>query len=326
MDQPKRVAFPLSKSFQTTIKFHLINPNKIGKVISLTHHELTYQAITPGSSSPPSTPTTVQFAYLILALGSTYTHPFHATQATALLQSDRLQSELSQLEQARQVLIIGGGSVGVELAGEIASTYPDKQITLVTSPYRLLASMSDKASREAAKILKGLNVKVLCNDRVVLPEGQANFKAGKVVSEKGVEIEFDAFYVCGGGRANTDVIRACFPEWLDSEGRVQVNKNLQVKVCDCLNIFAMGDCCGVREEKMARVVEAHARVVAQNVGELAEGGRRMVQYEAGGKMMLVTVGRRAGVLQVGEVTVSGRVVAWLKRDLFLGRYRKMLGY
>ena len=38
-----------------------------------------------------------------------------------------------QLEKSESVLIVGGGAVGVELAGEIAETYPDKKVTLVHS-------------------------------------------------------------------------------------------------------------------------------------------------------------------------------------------------
>ncbi len=77
---------------------------------------------------------------------------------------------------------------------------------------------------------------------------------------------------------------------------------------------------------MARVTEAHAKVVAHNVAQLVLDGRKMNKYEPGMKMMLVTVGRREGVFQMGEMTFSGKIVAWLKKDLFLGKYRKMLGY
>ena len=38
------------------------------------------------------------------------------------------------------MVIVGGGAVGVELAGEIAVTFPDKQVTLVHSGDHLVTS------------------------------------------------------------------------------------------------------------------------------------------------------------------------------------------
>ncbi len=85
--------------------------------------------------------------------------------------------------------------------------------------------MSEKASREAIRILINLGVKVILNDRVEIPPGMDKFKAQKVVSEKGVEIEYDAVYMCVGAKPNTSLVRECFPEWLDDKGFIQVFGN-----------------------------------------------------------------------------------------------------
>ncbi|CAF4663393.1 unnamed protein product, partial [Didymodactylos carnosus] len=39
----------------------------------------------------------------------------------------------NKIEQAKHILVIGGGSVGIELCGEIATDFKDKHITLVHS-------------------------------------------------------------------------------------------------------------------------------------------------------------------------------------------------
>ena len=44
------------------------------------------------------------------------------------------------LKEKEKILIIGGGPVGVELAGEISEKYSDKEITLVHSQSQLIGS------------------------------------------------------------------------------------------------------------------------------------------------------------------------------------------
>ena len=45
-----------------------------------------------------------------------------------------------QLQKSSNVVIIGGGAVGVELVGEIAETFPDKHVTLVHSGDHLVTT------------------------------------------------------------------------------------------------------------------------------------------------------------------------------------------
>ena len=50
-------------------------------------------------------------------------------------------------------MIIGGGPVGVEMAGELAYKYDTKKITLVNGPDRLLAALPPGAGKKAEKVL-----------------------------------------------------------------------------------------------------------------------------------------------------------------------------
>jgi NADH dehydrogenase FAD-containing subunit len=47
------------------------------------------------------------------------------------LRSEHLSKQAYALKESTDVLIVGGGVVGVELAGEIAAKYGDKNITIV---------------------------------------------------------------------------------------------------------------------------------------------------------------------------------------------------
>ena len=59
------------------------------------------------------------------------------------------------------MVIVGGGAVGVELAGEIAVTFPDKQVTLVHSGDHLVTSeFGDKFTNQIEAALNYYSSKV----------------------------------------------------------------------------------------------------------------------------------------------------------------------
>lgn len=41
-----------------------------------------------------------------------------------------------QIKAAKNIVIVGGGPVGVEMAAEVKEHFPDKQVTIVTSKVR----------------------------------------------------------------------------------------------------------------------------------------------------------------------------------------------
>ena len=68
-------------------------------------------------------------------------------------------------------MLIGGGPVGVELAGEIATDYPQKKVTIVHSREWLvddkLKSQFLKKIHDAAS---SLNIKLVLGEKVILDE------------------------------------------------------------------------------------------------------------------------------------------------------------
>src|SRR5262245_28719356 len=69
--------------------------------------------------------------FIVLATGSTYPFPAksdHTETSDAIAGYKALYEDLAK---APRVMLLGAGAVGIELAGEIAAVWPDKQITLV---------------------------------------------------------------------------------------------------------------------------------------------------------------------------------------------------
>ena len=164
---------------------------------------------------------------MIIALGSTYVHPFQATVYERTEQIKYMQDTLDKTKNAKRVLIVGGGAVGVEVAGELATDCPDKRITLIASTDRLLSRMSEKFSTAALNILKSKNVEVILNDRIDL-KNVDNFNTTKLKTQNGKEIEFDAYFVCIGGKPCTKIVKQSFPEWVDKDGFIKINGNMNV--------------------------------------------------------------------------------------------------
>ena len=164
---------------------------------------------------------------MIIALGSSYDHPFGSTIYDQKEQVNFIQESSNKVKNAKRILIVGGGAVGVELAGEFATDCKDKTVTLLTSADRLLPRMSSSFSKAATDILKKKNVQIIFNDKIELTNVE-NFQYNKIKSQSGKEIEFDAYFMCIGAKPCTELVKKSFPEWVDENGFIKVNENLLV--------------------------------------------------------------------------------------------------
>ncbi|KAJ2721767.1 hypothetical protein GGI07_003760 [Coemansia sp. Benny D115] len=76
---------------------------------------------------------TLVYDYLVLATGARNRTPAHYDGTTVAEAQSNVIKVYENIKKAHDILIIGGGAVGVEMAGEIAGAYPDKKITLINS-------------------------------------------------------------------------------------------------------------------------------------------------------------------------------------------------
>lgn len=79
-----------------------------------------------GSEVITSSGDRVPFDFLVISTGTTYSGP-----STRAEQIKVYEGEKKKLSAANTVLIIGGGPVGVELAGEIAVDFPEKKVSSI---------------------------------------------------------------------------------------------------------------------------------------------------------------------------------------------------
>src|ERR1700736_6036254 len=151
------------------------------------------------------------------------------------------------LAAARRILIVGGGPVGVEMAGEIVETWPGRSVTIVESGTRILGGTAKSASTHAAKFLQQRGGVLLTGERIESPSpgDGVSVEAGEARTATGKLIGYDVILWCIGGRPNTEYLRAHFSGRLDADGRVKVTPQLLMEGED--RVFALGDITNLKE-------------------------------------------------------------------------------
>lgn len=233
------------------------------------------------------------------------------------------------IAQAKSILIVGGGPVGVELAGEIAAAHAGKKITLVTSANRLLSNSAfpivDKAMDKIAKKLAGMNVDVKLNSKLrnlpAVKGGDAFIHDDQLTSttytlEDGTSVAADLLIVCTGGvRRVGNLVDA-----VDASNHVMVESDLQV--VGMPKVYCVGDANNVHETKMAYFAAKQAVLAAQNIEKVhAKKATEPYVPMDGNKdfgVMFVPLGPKKGVGALGSTVMGDGLVSLIKgKGLFV---------
>jgi apoptosis-inducing factor 2 len=245
----------------------------------------------------------VDFDYLAISTGSKYNTPIKSTNLLFAGRGIELRNYAQKLAGAKKVLVIGGGIVGVELAAEIIEGYKDKEVVLVHSKEELVERMPLKARDYAKRFLEKKGVKIIFGERVV------DHKRGVYVTRDGLKLKADVVFLCTGILPNYLLMEKTCTTTLSSKRYICVNKYLQVQ--GRKNVFAAGDITNIREEKTAQHAEAQAKTVVMNICAI-DRGRELVPYVSEQRPMLVSLGKRDGMLVKGDFVLRGIIPAVLK--------------
>lgn len=170
--------------------------------------------------------------------------------------------ELEQVERMRaslrgagEVVIVGGGFVGVELAEELAKG--GKKVTVVELLPRCLSSgFDEEVSREAERILEGKGVRVLTGRRVKEVVGKEEAEGLRL--EDGEELPADAVVVSTGLAPRVELARESGLE-LGPTGGIRVDEYQRTSDP---RILACGDCA----EKRSFLTGKPIRLMLASVG------------------------------------------------------------
>ena len=281
---------------------------------------------------------TISYDILVLATGISYTGPVAAAHAATVADARAAyKATQAAVASAKNILIIGGGPIGIELAGEIkaAPGGDAKSVTIAHSGAHLISSsVNGNVATDAslgsalAKTLERVGVKVLVNTRV-LGSGRddsaaaaaglrvvgAGIYAGaaSLTTSSGTQISADLqIWVNGAARPNTGFLSGSGVP-LDAAGYVAVEPTLQVKGQPL--IFAIGDVASTTHAKtLMTAVMAHVPGVVPNIHAAARAGSSLI--EAAVLKPVKPLGFTAMLVPVGPQAGNGRVFSFVFGDWF----------
>lgn len=248
-------------------------------------------------------------------------------------------------EEERQellnVVIVGGGATGVEIAGALAEMrryvipydYPDMDsslmhIYLIEAGDRLLAGLSQESSQKAYEFLKSMGVDIQFGKMVT------DYRDHKVVMKDGTEIPTRTFLWVSGIRANA--MPGIDESHMGRGFRFKVDEYNRIPGLN--DVFAIGDQCLQTSDaaypnghpQVAQVAIQQAKNLAKNLKLINQGAdsNELTAFHYKNLGSMATIGRNKAVVEIGKFHSQGFFawVLWLVVHLrsILGVKNKMM--
>jgi len=313
------ILFPLRKIFQNYNDYH-IRKAEVKAVDSVNNQLVTTAGI-------------VGYDYLVLAHGATNSYfgsvqmQQHSRAMKTIAEVLDLRNNLlmnfenaliakddSERDMLLNIVIIGGGPSGVEIAGALAEMnkyvipkdYPElkkirAKIFLIEAADRVLNMMSPKSSEKATEFLEKSGVKVLtltkateCDEHTVFIDSGENIKTGMIIWTAGIK---------------GNLIEGIDNDSYVKNGRLIVDRNSRVKGYE--NIFALGDISFMIEGKysnghpqVAQVAIQQAKLLSGNLKKIALNKTpEEFRYKDLGTM--ATIGKNLAVVELPYIRFYG---------------------
>jgi NADH dehydrogenase FAD-containing subunit len=268
---------------------------------------------------------------VVVATGSRYAEPFKPDGDSTAAFGDSVRAAHATLLAADKVMIVGGGAVGVELAGEISTVFQNKRVTLVSSSPALMPGYSGKLARSLHTQLRRKGVELRLGTRVDTLEASERPYVGILGDEAG-GASGPLIFPALGARPVTSLFHQMVAARFDHQGRVRVDPWL--RPAGLRRLFALGDAAATGDPMTIVAITRQVPWLAKTINALL-AGRRVesvgVYKPWPARGILVPLGPQDGasVLPVlGRGWFAGRwPTALLKgRELFIPRYLKEFGY
>lgn len=211
---------------------------------------------------------TIAAKHIIIATGSKpSTLPFITLDKERIITSTEA---LKLKEIPKQMVIIGGGVIGLEL-GQVYKRL-GAEVTVVEYMDRIIPTMDSALSKELMKTMKKQKVKFQLSHKVKSVERKGDEVVITADNKKGEEVSFTADYclVAVGRSAYTEGLNLeAAGVQMEDRGRIAVNEHLQTNVS---NIYAIGDV--IKGAMLAHKAEEEGTLVA----EILAGQKPHIDY------------------------------------------------
>lgn len=150
---------------------------------SLLHHHAEAASVTE-TQVVLSNGESIDYACLILATGSSQQPPAKMIALNRDDACEEMRGIQQSIAQAANVAVVGAGAVGVEIAGDIKTYFPDKNVTLFSSRDAVMPGFGKMLQERTVEILNSLRVDTRCQSRPkILPGGKSVQFADESVEE-----------------------------------------------------------------------------------------------------------------------------------------------
>lgn len=200
------------------------------------------------------------------------------------------------LKDASDLLIVGGGYIGTEIAAEIATKRKGISVTLVHSHDRLLERGRFLVSQYAKRFLQKRKVNILFEEKII------DHKKGSFFTNTGRTINSDLAIWCTGTKADPWFLKDLGSDVLSKRQRIIVNEFLQLPKYP--HIYAGGDITDIAEEKTARKAEIHAHIISKNI-VCQKNKSNLKRYTSGVSPLVISLGDVYGISQFGPAVLAG---------------------
>ncbi|MFC4931204.1 NAD(P)/FAD-dependent oxidoreductase [Massilia sp. GCM10023247] len=325
-------------------------------------HSLTVGAVRTAEGEDILDERRIQYGSLVMAVGSTANYfgvegaREHTISLNVTEDAERFRLRLLRLmamaEQARQqrndastaldVVIIGGGATGVELAAELReasgvyATYGfsrlqverDVRITLLEGAPRVLAPLPERVSKAALKLLNERGISVVTDCRVTRIDADA------VTDNEGNVYPANLCVWAAGIRAPEFLSHLGLPT--NKGGQIEVDAHLRVPGVP--DVYALGDCAACIDGN-GKPVPPRAQAAHQQADYLLKGFVRRAKgqqppakpyvYKDYGSLVSLgkstSVGNLMGSLRGSSWFVEGMMARLMYTSLHLMHHQAVLG-
>ena len=238
--------------------------------------------------------------------------------------AERIRAHLVRLLEEEQkdlhLVLAGGGTEGVEVAGELLDLIRDSgrefgpeggsvAITLVEAQQQLLPGFPPEARAFAEKYLREQGVTIITGQRITA------VREGSLMLAAGTELPQSMLIWTGGIKPSQLIDGLPLPK--DPAGWLMVNDRLHSPADD--RVYAVGDSVAVQGpngplplQRLAYHAQDQGEVAGINISHDLRG-KALMRYAPRYKPQLVSIGRGMGIYTQGDVFKAGAWVVTLKK-------------
>jgi len=212
----------------------------------------------------------VKYGRLVIATGTREQWPVRLYEMEKEEALRRYEKLCEKAKSSKQVVVIGGGATGVEIAAEFKTILPNIDVALINSNRQLVGPFSERSQQALqTQLSTQFGIKLVLEERVTNLNELEQCGNGCVKTNKGTEIEADLIFKVIGDRINATAYEKGLAPAVEESGRLKVDTSFRVEGFP--NIFAIGDCTSFQEPKIGALAQEHAKLLGKSMLLLDKG-------------------------------------------------------